>query len=151
MRHLILIPAAILGALTISACAKKPNDTVERAFQEVNVVDENDLNDVMLTVADPNEAVDYFNRSLKQHPSRIDLQRGLALSLIRAKRNPEGLSAWKKVVGMSGSNSEDKVELADAQIRSGDWSSAEKTLDSIPPTYETFQTLSARGHGGRLE
>lgn len=139
MRHLILVPAVLFGGLTLSACAEKPDETVERAFQEVNVIDENDLNDVMLTVADPNEAVTYFSRSSKQHPGRIDLQRGLAVSLIRAKRNPEGLAAWKKVVGMSGAKSEDKVALADAQIRVGEWSAAEKTLDSIPPTFETFK------------
>lgn len=145
MRHFTVIPVALVGCLALSACAKKPDETVERAFQEVNVVDENDLNDVMLTVADPNEAVSYFTRSTKQHPNRIDLQRGLALSLIRAKRNVEGVSAWKKVVGMSGANSEDKVALADAQIRVGEWKAAEKTLDSVPPTYETFKRYRLEG------
>ncbi len=145
MRHLTLIPVALVGSLALSACAEKPDETVERAFQEVNVVDENDLNDVMLTVADPNEAVSYFTRSTKQHPGRIDLQRGLALSLIRAKRNIEGVAAWKKVVGMSGAKSEDKVALADAQIRVGEWKAAEKTLDSVPPTYETFKRYRLEG------
>ncbi len=145
MRHLTLIPAALVMSLALSACAKKADETVERAFQEVNVVDENDLNDVMLTVADPNEAVTYFTRSLKQSPNRIDLQRGLALSLIRAKRNVEGVAAWRKVVGMSGATSEDKVALADAQIRVGEWAAAEKTLDSVPPTYETFRRYRLEG------
>ncbi len=139
MRHLILIPALLAGGLSLSACGEKPEDTVERAFQDVNVVDESDLNDVMLTVADPNEAIDYFARSLKNNPDRIDLQRGLAFSLIRAKRHTEGATAWKKVTGMNGSTSDDKIELADAQIRNGDWSDAEKTLDGVPPTYETFK------------
>ncbi|MFD3190691.1 tetratricopeptide repeat protein [Sedimentitalea sp. HM32M-2] len=139
MRHLLLIPSVIAAGLTLSACTEKADETVERAFQDVNVVDESDLNDVMLTVSDPNEAVDYFSRSLKQNPNRIDLQRGLALSLVRAKRNTEGVSAWKKVVSMPGATSDDKIELADAQIRNGDWKDAEKSLDSVPPTYETFK------------
>lgn len=139
MRHLLLIPSVIAAGLTLSACTEKADETVERAFQDVNVVDESDLNDVMLTVSDPNEAVDYFTRSLKQKPNRIDLQRGLALSLVRAKRNTEGVSAWKKVVSMPGATSDDKIELADAQIRNGDWKDAEKSLDSVPPTYETFK------------
>ncbi|MBK0328274.1 tetratricopeptide repeat protein [Rhodobacteraceae bacterium F11138] len=139
MRHLLLIPVVLAGGLGLSACSDKGDETVERAFQDVNVVDESDLNDVMLTVSDPNEAVDYFKRSLDQNPNRIDLQRGLALSLVRAKRTPEGVSAWTKVVGMQGATSADKVELADAQIRNGDWAGAEKTLDSVPPTHETFE------------
>lgn len=139
MRHPILIPGLIAAGLTLSACAEKPDETVDRAFQDVNVVDESDLNDVMLTVADPNEAVDYFTRSLQKNPNRVDLQRGLASSLVRAKRNTEGVSAWTKVAGMSGATTEDKVQLADAQIRNGDWPGAEKTLDSVPPTYETYK------------
>ncbi|WP_164659759.1 lipopolysaccharide assembly protein LapB [Tropicibacter sp. Alg240-R139] len=139
MRHLILIPAVLASGLTLSACSESGDETVERAFQDVNVVDENDLNDVMLTVADPNEAVDYFARAAKSHPDRIDLQRGLAKSLIRAKRNTEGVSAWTRVSKMDGSNPDDSVDLADALIRTGDWTGAEQMLDSVPPTHETFK------------
>ncbi|MCB1341886.1 MAG: tetratricopeptide repeat protein [Pseudooceanicola sp.] len=139
MRHVFLIPAMIAGALTLSACAESGEQTVERAFQDVNVVDESNLNDVMLTVADPNEAVSYFTRATKTAPDRIDLHRGLASSLVRAKRNTEGVAAWTQVVGMKGSTDEDKVQLADALIRINEWTKAKTALDSIPPTYETFQ------------
>jgi len=139
MRHFFLIPIGLAGMLTLSACAEKADETVERAFQDVNVVDENDLNDVMLTVADPNEAVDYFQRTLKSQPGRIDIQRGLAKSLIRARRNTEGVSAWVKVSRMDGATADDAVDLADAYIRNGDWDKAKKTLDGVPPTYETYK------------
>lgn len=139
MRHLLLFPACLAGGLMLSACAEKADETVERAFQDVNVVDENDLNDVMLTVADPNEAVSYFSRVLKTDPTRVDAQRGLAKSLIRAKRNTEGVSAFAKLMTMPGHTSDDKVDYADALIRNGDWDKAEEVLDSVPPTHETFQ------------
>jgi Flp pilus assembly protein TadD len=139
MRHLILIPAVLAGGLSISACAEKSDATVERAFQDVNVVDESDLNEVMLTVADPNEAVDYFARALKVSPGRIDLQRGLARSLVRAKRNTEAVSAWTQVTKMEGTTPDDTVDLADALIRSGDWDRARATLNTVPPTHETFE------------
>ncbi len=138
MRHTILIPALFAGVSLVSACAEKGEDTVERAFQEVNVVDESNLNDVMLTVADPNEAVGHFSRTLKANPDRIDLQRGLAKSLVRAKRVSEAVAAWEKVTKMEGTNHGDKIDLADAQIRAGNWKKAEAALDSVPPTYETF-------------
>lgn len=139
MRQIFMIPAIVAGSFVLSGCAEDGKETVEKAFQEVNVVDANNLNEVMLTVADPNEAVNYFARSTKESPDRIDLQRGLAVSLVRAKRNTEAAIAWKKVVGMNGVTDADKVDYADALIRNGDWKDAEATLDSVPPTYETFK------------
>jgi len=140
MRQPIFLTVGIAAALALSACADKGDEeTVERAFEEVNVIDESNLNDVMLTVADPNEAVTYFGGATQKDPGRIDLQRGLAASLVRAKRPTEGVAAWKKVIAMPGNTNDDKVQLADAQIRTGDWDGAEATLDQIPPTHETFQ------------
>ncbi len=140
MRHPILMAACLAGASVVAGCAEKDaNATVERAFKDVNVVDENNLNEVMLTVADPNEAVSYFERATGEDPDRIDHQRGLALSLIRAKRVTEGVGAWKKVTEMPGATPDDAVEYADALIRSGDWANAEKVLDGVPPTHETFK------------
>ncbi len=139
MRHFFLIPVCLAGGLTLAACTEKGDETVERAFQDVNVVDETNLNDVMLTVADPNEAVDYFLRAAKSNPDRIDLQRGLAKSLVRAKRNTEAVSAWAKVTKMEGATNDDSVDFADALIRNGDWERAQQTLTAIPPTHETFK------------
>lgn len=140
MRQSYFMPVCLAAVIGLSACAEKSGEeTVERAFEDVNVVDESNLNDVMLTVADPNEAVSYFARASRDQPDRIDLQRGLAVSLVRAKRNTEATGAWKKVVAMPGNTADDKVELADALIRSGDWDGAEEILDQVPPTFETFK------------
>ena len=141
MRHPYIISACIAGAILVSGCAQEPTDeeTVERAFQDVNVVDESDLSDVMLTVADPNEAIDYFQRTLRSDPTRIDIRRGLAVSYVRARRFTEAAVAWKAVVDLPNSGAGDKVAYADALIRSGDWATAETVLDKVPPTYETFE------------
>ncbi|MBV48819.1 tetratricopeptide repeat protein [Sulfitobacter sp.] len=139
MRHPTLLTACFAGVITLAGCGDKSGDnTVSRAFQDVNVVDESNLNDVMLTVGDPNEAVTYFTRTAKESPDRIDIQRGLAKSLIRAKRNKEGASAWVVVVNMEDATADDQVEYADALIRAGEWAEAEKTLDAVPPTHETY-------------
>ena len=140
MRHPTFLAACLAGVTVVAGCGEKDaNATVERAFKDVNVVDETNLSDVMLTVADPNEAVAYFSRSIKDDPDRIDHQRGLASSLIRAKRVTEGVTAWDRVTQMPGATADDSVELADALIRSGDWVRAETTLNAIPPTHETFE------------
>jgi Flp pilus assembly protein TadD len=93
----------------------------------------------MLTVADPNEAVDYFARTLQAGPDRIDLQRGLARSLVRAKRNTEAVSAWTRVTKMEGATPDDTVYLADALIRTGSWDKARAALNTVPPTHETYE------------
>ncbi|EAP77268.1 lipoprotein, putative [Roseovarius nubinhibens ISM] len=122
----------------MAACENTGEDAT-RSFNGVNVIDESNLNDVMLTVGDPNEAVTYFQRATGEQPDRIDLQRGLAKSLIRAGRHTEAVSAWQKVVAHKDVTDDDRVELADALIRNGDWKAAEKTLNTVPPTVETFK------------
>lgn len=137
MRKVTLVLLPIVVAL--SACDRMQGNQVERALNDVNVVDETNLNDVMLTVADPNEAVSYFQRASKGDPKRIDLQRGLAQSLIRAKRPTEAIPVWRKISTHPEATNDDRVDLADAYIRIGQWDSAEETLDGIPPTHETFK------------
>lgn len=139
MRHPLVIVATLAGAFVLSACAENGEETVERAFQDVNVVDESNLTDVMLTVADPNEAVAFFQRTLEANPDRIDIQRGLATSLVRARRMTEGAAAWETVSKHEEATSADQVEYADALIRNGEWDQAEAVLDAVPPTYETFK------------
>ena len=112
---------------------------VEQAIKDVNVIDESNLNEVMLSVADPNEAVTYFQRTIAQNPDRIDLRRGLAKSLVRAKKPSAAATAWKTVIGMPGSTNEDRVDYADALIRANDWDAAKAELNRIPPTHETFK------------
>lgn len=139
MRQTILISLCLGSAIALSACEKQMSqEEVERAVGGVNVIDESGLNEVMLTAGDPNEAVAYFSRSVQQYPSRVDLKRNLATSLVRAKRPAEAARVWAEVAVAEPGNSEDLVNLSDALIRAGDWSKAEDVLDQIPPTYETY-------------
>ncbi|MBP0481346.1 tetratricopeptide repeat protein [Sagittula salina] len=140
MRHPILVPMCVVAVTALTACEKAIDKAeMDRAFQGVNVIDESNLNQVMLTVGDPNEAVDYFQRAAAKDPDRIDLQRGLAQSLIRAKRIPEAKVAWAHVARHDDATNEDRVEYADALIRANDWTGAEQALRAIPPTHETYK------------
>ena len=116
MRRIISISVCAMGLMGLSACDETDSTGVDRAFADVNVVDETNLNEVMLSAADPNEAVAYFQRATKEQPERIDLQRSLAMSLVRAKRNTEAVSAWKNVKKHEEAADTDRVELADALI-----------------------------------
>ncbi|NNL36615.1 MAG: tetratricopeptide repeat protein, partial [Silicimonas sp.] len=141
MRKVGFLSLVIGSALLLTACndGNLSDQEVERALKDVNVIDETNLNDVMLTVADPDEAVAYFQKTSAQNPDRIDLRRGLAASLVRAKKPRLAATAWQQVLAMPGANNDDRVEYADALIRSNQWSEAESQLDKVPPTHETFK------------
>lgn len=138
MRHPVFIALCLGGTVALTACQKSSDSDVNRAVKSVNVIDESNLSDIMLTVADPNEAVAYFTKSSTENPDRMDLKRGLAKSLIRAKRPAEAAAVWVKIVDDPKSLPEDRVEYADALIRSNEWKKAEAELNKVPPTHETF-------------
>ena len=138
MRHPVSIMLCLGGAVFLSACQDNSDAQVQRALKDVNVIDESNLNDVMLSVADPNEAVEYFTRTLEQNPNRIDVMRGLARSLIRAQKTTESAQVWRQVVAHPEATPEDRVMLADALIRSNQWAEAKAELNQIPPTHESF-------------
>jgi Tfp pilus assembly protein PilF len=138
MRHPVFVMLCLGGAVSLSACQKNDDAQVQRALKDVNVIDESNLNDVMLTVGDPNEAVAYFTRTLEQNPNRVDVMRGLAKSLIRAQKPTEAAQVWRNVVAHPEGTPEDRVMLADALIRSNQWPEAKSELNQIPPTHESF-------------
>ena len=139
MRQIVCM-LCIGSTVLLGACNRSNNSAdVERALSGTNVIDETNLNDIMLTEADPNEAVEYFKRASKQDPKRLEFQRGLAKSLIRAKRATESVPVWKKIITHDQSTSEDRVDYADALIRTGEWGDAETELDQVPPTFETYK------------
>ncbi len=113
MRHTGLFVLCICTA-ALAGCGRNSDAEVNRALKSVNVIDESNLNDIIL-------------------------RRGLAKSLIRAQRPQEAMRIWAEVVAMPGSTMDDKVDLADSQIRSNEWKAAAATLNTIPPTHETFQ------------
>ena len=139
MRHTILLTLCLGSAVALAACGRSDQAEVDRAIKNVNVIDETNLNDIMLTVADPNEAVNYFRRSSDENPGRIDLQRGLAMSLVRAKRNAEAVTTWTKVADHPDATEDDRIDLADALIRNGTWDKAAEQLNRVPPTFESFK------------
>lgn len=139
MRHSVILSLCLGSAVALSGCEGTMSDEeVERAVAGVNVIDESGLNDVMMTSGDPEEAVAYFSRSVQQYPDRVDLKRGLAASLVRARKAPEAARVWAAVVESPEATDEDRVKLADALIRAGDWTKAKDALDLIPPTHETY-------------
>ena len=139
MRHIVLTTLAITASLSLTACGDKGEAEVDRALEDLNVIDESGLSDIMIQAADPEEAVGYFTRTLASNPDRIDIQRGLAESYIRAERPTEAVAAWRQVTAHPEATDADRVELAGALIRVNAWDEARSVLNAIPPTHETFE------------
>ena len=134
-----LIPLCLGSAVALSACGSDEDAEVARAMESVNVIDETNLNDIMLSASDPDEAVNYFQRATAEKPDRIDLKRGLAMSLVRAKKATQAQTVWSNILESDEATDEDRVGYADALIRGGEWEKAETVLDEIPPTHETYR------------
>jgi Tfp pilus assembly protein PilF len=140
MRHPVFLTSALLGILALSACNQPQNSVeVQRAIKSVNVIDESNLSDIMLTVGDPNEAVAYFQKTSLENPDRIDLKRSLARSHVRAGQAAQAVTVGGEVVAHPEGTLDDRVSLADALIRSNDWDRAAAELNKIPPTHETYE------------
>jgi Flp pilus assembly protein TadD len=139
MRHPVFLALCLTGTVVLAGCQKSSDAEVDRALQSVNVIDETNLNDIMLTVGDPNEAVAYFTKASSENPTRVDLKRGLGKSLIRAGRSAEAAAVWADIANSPVGTPDDRVALADALIRQNEWDKAAAELNRIPPTHETFE------------
>ncbi len=139
MRQILTIGLCLAGMTTFAACNRGLNDAeVKRAIKDVNVIDESNLSEIMLTVGDPEESVAYFTRTLQQNPERPDLKRGLAKSLMRAGKPEEAAKVWSQLLGSGQGSNDDRVGYAEALIRANKWAEAEGVLNQVPPTHETY-------------
>ena len=138
MRHQTLVALLSGSVIWLSACEDSSRASVSRAIDSVTSVDQQNMAELMLTAGDPEEAVAYFSAQMENEPDSLLNQRGLGRSLMRAGRANEAVPLWRGVTAHPEGTNSDKVALADAQLRATDWAGAERTLNSIPPTYETF-------------
>ena len=139
MRHPRLLLVTLFGVLALAGCAESPESEVDRAIDAVNAIDDSNLSAMMLNSSDPAEAVRYFQRSSAQKPDRVDLKRGLAISMVKAKQVRASIPVWTELVAHPEAIEEDSLGLADALIRVGEWERAENVLNTVPPTYESFR------------
>ena len=96
MRHRTAIfTLAMMSVFALGACERAEEDDLDQEIESINAIDEANLNELMLTVSDPEEAVSYFARSSAQQPDRVDFKRGLAKSLVRAGRPADAVPVWR--------------------------------------------------------
>lgn len=133
------LPILITCLAFLTACTPAPrHDSAPETLNDINVIDAVDLNAVMLNAADPNEAVTYFARASTSRPERLDLRRGHALSLSRAKRFAEATPVWARVNAHPAAAAQDRLNWTDSLIRSGDWVQAKAVFAKVPQSDQSF-------------
>lgn len=139
MQKLWIAALCLLGGVILAGCEQNGHAQTARAIDSVAAIDQQNMAELMLTAADPREAVTYFNQAVENDPDRVLFQRGLARSLARSGDAEAAIPVWQRVIAHPETVLDDQVELADAYIRTNNWSQAEATLNRVPPTHETFQ------------
>ncbi len=138
MRHKMMLPLLVGGALALGGCGGGGGADVSHAIESVSAIDQENMQEIMLAAADPSEAVTYFTGVVERNPDSIPAQRGLARSLMRSGQSREAIPIWRAVIETSDGTNDDRVHLAEALIRDNQWSEARAVLDAVPPTHETF-------------
>ena len=138
MRHPMILALLAGSVFILAGCQDSKQASVSRAIDSVNAIDQQNMSDLMLASGDPDEAVAYFAAQVDADAENIRNLRGLAKSLVRAGRTAEAVPVWQSVIDHPEATNDDRVLLADTFIRANDWERAEQTLNSVPPTHETF-------------
>lgn len=138
MRKVPLALSCLAAAGVLAGCEAGRQAQTARAIDGVAAIDQQNMAELMLAAADPREAVDYFSQASRANPDQILFRRGLARSLARAGRAEESIPVWQAIAADPRATLDDRVELADAHIRAGQWDEAQRVLNAIPPTHETF-------------
>ena len=111
----VFLRCALAARPFLRLATATPMPQVQRAVKDVNVIDESNLNDIMLTVGDPNESVAYFQGALAKgsRPGRPDARSGQIAGAAPTSR-PKRPRSGEQIIASPEGTMDDKVMLADA-------------------------------------
>lgn len=101
--------------------------------ESVNVIDASSLNELMLTVSDPEDAIAYFERALAEQPQRADFRRGYALALARARRHDAAAAEFGALSRDGIMDDRTRIEYAHSLARLQRWGDAEQVMSGVSP------------------
>lgn len=122
---LILLLSGCAGPLDSTPDLSAPGD------EPINAIDAASLNDLMLTVSDPEDAIAYFQRALAEEPDRADFRRGYALALARARRHDEAAAAFEALEVEGIADDQTRIEHAHSLARLERWREAEAEMAEV--------------------
>lgn len=135
----------VLAVFALAGCQEMKTTEERRTTDPINIIDEANLNDLMLTVGDPNDSVAYFREALAREPDRVDFKRGFAVSLSRAKRYHDAATIFGQLEDEVGLSNEDKVEYAFTLTQLERWDDADGVINGVSPTFENARLYILKG------
>lgn len=126
--------AISMAAIGLSACESVSQKEDPLA---ASVIDEANLNELMLTVSDPEDAVKYFEQAVAREPERADFRRGLARSLARAERYNEAARVYQELITLGQEQPADRVDYAVVAIKLDRWDDVRTLAQSFASGLET--------------
>lgn len=129
----------LLAVPALAACAGPLDDFEAETLPDpgAEVAEAVNLDELMLTLSSPEDAVAYFQNALAREPDRIDLKRGYALSLARARRYSDAVRLFEEIVAAGQADDVMRLEYAHALARLERWDEASEQMALVSPALET--------------
>jgi len=132
------IGTGLVLSILLAGCAELTDEEKNADLGPINVIDATGLNDIMLNLADPAEAVAFFRDSLAADPERVDLKKSYAQALVQNRQYAEAALIFEQLIEDGQADNDDRLDYADVLVRNGAWEEARVQLNAIPPTIESF-------------
>ncbi|MEM9011875.1 MAG: tetratricopeptide repeat protein [Pseudomonadota bacterium] len=111
----------------------------QQSLGPVNVVDATNMNEIMLSVGDPDAAVEYFRNALAREPERTEFKRGYAQSLARAGRHSEAVLVYRQLMDDAEATTTDRLVFATSLMQMSQFDEAEELLALVPPNANSYR------------
>ena len=135
-QRVAVLAGSLCVAATLSGCLE--NSVTDKPDPLAgDIIDEANLTQLMLTSADPDHAVRYFEQAVAREPERADFRRGLAASYARAQRYPEAARIYQELMALRQDQPADRLEYAYVAVHLDRWTDAEALANALPGTMET--------------
>lgn len=121
-------------AVSLAACESVSNTPDPLAG---SVIDEANLNELMLSAGDPEDAVRYFQEASAREPDRADFRRGLAMSLARTKRYHESARVYQELITLGQDEPSDRLDYAFVAMRLDRWEDVRALAEGFPDGLQT--------------
>ncbi|MEL6584975.1 MAG: tetratricopeptide repeat protein [Pseudomonadota bacterium] len=134
-------------ALSLMACENAGPITAQEAQElpQLDAIAAANLTEIMLTVSDPEDAVDYFREGVAREPDNMEFRRGLGQSLARAGRYAEAALIYERINEEGLASDEDRLIYAEILVRENAFQEASVQLALVPdqPSDYRYNLLKA--------
>jgi Tfp pilus assembly protein PilF len=132
------LPAATM-ILALAACETAPQVDADEGFDEIDLIEEANLTDLMLSLSDPADAVSYFEAALTREPQRVDYKRGYAQALARAARYTEAARIYEDLNATGQAQTDDRLVYTEVLIRENRFEEAAIQLELLPTLTDEYR------------